>query len=394
MQWPMTVVLTIAMSMMILAARANGEQNDAQVNRILHQGMKLMGISALILAVNRFFIIPEVLVKELVYVDGAMRSMVLDYYRTAVWGVIPMTLTIAISAVLYGIGKPVFALCYRVVGVLAELLLFFGFAAGGFRFGGSDIQRLALVSVIGSGVIFAAALALLLLCRKNLKLDFKGFLRIHFDSIKRILLISIPVLLLLSSISARTLVYREIIPVEMGTEFYAACLMCKSVFSWTGALGQTLCMVAVIVVGHCIGAKRRDNAMAYVCRLRWIGLLSAFVLALLLVLFRYDIAGIYTDAASLKELTSTLLEIFAAGQLLLFPVCVLTGTLLSADHIWSVVIINCVSMTVSALAYRLMSQCNCMSWAAFPLLVVIDCVLCLVLMNIRYKTGRWQKMIG
>jgi Na+-driven multidrug efflux pump len=43
MQWPMTVVLTIAMSMMILAARANGEQNDAQVNRILHQGMKLMG---------------------------------------------------------------------------------------------------------------------------------------------------------------------------------------------------------------------------------------------------------------------------------------------------------------------------------------------------------------
>ena len=155
--------------------------------------------------------------------------------------------------------------------------------------------------------------------------------------------------------------------------------------------------LALTVIGQCVGAKDEAQLRYYVRKMMsWIYSIGGAT-AVIMILLRYQLIGIYENLApETVELAANLILIHLGGMIFLFPTSFFLGSPLRAAN--DTVYTMAVGVTSMLLLRLVLARFLCVNlgWGAIGvwLAMVCDWVARSLFFGIRYITGGWKKKCG
>ena len=243
--------------------------------------------------------------------------------------------------------------------------------------------------------IFSAVVLLLLLRRKNQKISVRNYLSYRPDgkNISRILSLGVPNGIENSMFQFGKLAIQSSVS-TLGTAAVAAQAMTNIMENVNGIAGVAIGTGLMTVVGQCIGAGRKDEAVYYVKKM----ILWAYIAILVSCLFVYGICRPVTSLAGMEE-ESAKLCIFMLGwitivkPLLWSPSFVIAyGMRAAADVKFSMIVSSCTMwlcrVSLATILIRFMGFGTMGVWIG----MFADWGIRAIIFLIRFKSGKWIHM--
>ncbi len=338
-----------------IVARRKGEERQEEANATLRNAMMLaLGLSVILTAVAVAFAEPllrlaggDTAESEKVFTDAV------DYFRIMTYALPVNALAMCICAAQRGIGKTRITMWVNMASNLINVFFNYCLIGGHLGFPRMEVRGAALASAIGMGAGFLLALATVVAPGK-----YKGYLHLslhdswRFDkeSMRSIVKVGGNAAIEQFGVRFGFFVYARIL-FSLGTTMYAANQICMQLLSITFTFGDGLGVAATSLVGQNLGRKRPDLSMLYGKISQRFAVMISLVLGVLIVSFRYQIAGWFIGENTLNAdqvvayAASTML-VLAAIQPFQTSSVVLSGSLRGAgDNLYVALIATiCVSV--------------------------------------------------
>ncbi len=338
-----------------IVARRKGEERQEDANATLRNAMMLaLGLSAILTAAAVAFAEPllrlaggDTAESEKVFTDAV------DYFRIMTYALPVNALAMCICAAQRGIGKTRITMWVNMASNLINVFFNYCLIGGHLGFPRMEVRGAALASAIGMGAGFLLALATVVAPGK-----YKGYLHLslhdswRFDkeSMRSIVKVGGNAAIEQFGVRFGFFVYARIL-FSLGTTMYAANQICMQLLSITFTFGDGLGVAATSLVGQNLGRKRPDLSMLYGKISQRFAVMISLVLGILIVTFRYQIAGWFIGENTLNAdqvvayAASTML-VLAAIQPFQTSSVVLSGSLRGAgDNLYVALIATiCVSV--------------------------------------------------
>lgn len=288
-----------------IVAQLNGAKQSDKVAHSVFQGLYLSVIIAVIVIAIGAIILDPIL--NGMSLEPHVRKVAHDYLVALSFGMIPFFAYNVLRSFIDALGKTrvtmVITLTSLPINVVFNYLLIYG------KFGFPELGG------IGAGVATAitywliTGISIFIICTNQPFSNFGIFRHFHKISLSRskeILKIGIPIGF---SIFFETSIFAAVtlLMSTFDTNTIASHQSALNFASFLYMLPLSISMALTILVGFEIGAKRDRDAKEY----SWLGVGIAILLAglcgLILLLFRYDIAGIYTADPVVLKLTAKFL---------------------------------------------------------------------------------------
>ncbi len=309
-----TGISAIFLAVSPIAAQRFGEKKSHKVSAVVKNGVFLSIIVTLVVIGAGFFFLEPLL--ELMKLEQSVRETAYDYLVGLSFGILPLFVFNVLRSFVYALGKT------RVIMVIMILSLPINFVLNyALIFGKWGFPELG-----GAGAGYATSItdwAFLLMTVYIVKTKepfssypvFEKLKELSWEECREILKIGVPmglstffetsmfsvVTILLSKFSVTTI---------------AAYQSALNIVSFLYMIPISISMAQTVLVGFEVGAKRYKDARAY----SWLGIVLAVLIAigtgLLVITFRYDVAGLYSNETEVINLTANFL-IFA----LFFQIC-------------------------------------------------------------------------
>ncbi|MEE6450812.1 MATE family efflux transporter [Gottfriedia acidiceleris] len=307
---PISTGLTgILVAITTMVANLNGAKQDEKITPLVTQALYLAGIIAIVIIIIGIFSIHPIL--NHMNLDPKVHRVALHFLFALSFGILPLFLYTVIRQFIDGLGKTRTTMIITVISVPVNVILNYFLI-----FGKAGLPRLGGV---GSGVASAITywiifgIALYIIKTKNPFSSFNLFKKlppISFATWKSILKLGVPIgLSIFFEVSVFSVV--TLLLSEFDTETIAAHTVAMNFASLLYMVPLSISMALTIAVGYEVGAKEFQNAKEY----SKIGLVMAVSIAsffgIIIYLFRYDVAGWYTNDPSVQIL---------AGGFLIFAV--------------------------------------------------------------------------
>ena len=179
----------------------------------------------------------------------------------------------------------------------------------------------------------------------------------------------------------------------LGTDPFAAhqiaCQFLNLTFSFADGIG----VAGTSLVGQNLGKKRPDLSMLYGRVSQRMAIIVSMTLFSLLIIFRYQLVGLYTQTPHVVEMAAMLMIMVAIFQPLQTSSVVISGCLRGAGDtkFVAMVMIMCVSIIRPILAYSSVYLLNLGlmgAWSAS----IIDMTIRLTCVNKRFNSGKWTSI--
>ncbi len=338
-----------------IVARRKGEERQEEANATLRNAMMLaLGLSVILTAAAVAFAEPllrlaggDTAESEKVFTDAV------DYFRIMTYALPVNALAMCICAAQRGIGKTRITMWVNMASNLINVFFNYCLIGGHLGFPRMEVRGAALASAIGMGAGFLLALATVVAPGK-----YKGYLHLslhdswRFDkeSMRSIVKVGGNAAIEQFGVRFGFFVYARIL-FSLGTTMYAANQICMQLLSITFTFGDGLGVAATSLVGQNLGRKRPDLSMLYGKISQRFAVMISLVLGVLIVSFRYQIAGWFIGENTLNAdqvvayAASTML-VLAAIQPFQTSSVVLSGSLRGAgDNLYVALIATiCVSV--------------------------------------------------
>ena len=278
-----------------IVARRKGEERQEAANATLRNALMLAaGLSVLLMGIAVIFAEPlmrlaggDTAESEKVFTDAV------DYFRIMTYALPLNALSMCVCAAQRGIGKTRITMWVNLVSNLINVFFNYCLIGGHLGFPRMEVRGAALASAIGMGAGFVLAMATVLMTGKRkgyLHLSLHDSWRFDRDSLQSILKVGGNAAVEQFGIRFGFFVYARIL-FSLGTTMYAANQICMQLLSITFTFGDGLGVAATSLAGQNLGKKRADLSMLYgkICQ-RFAAMIS-LVLGVLIVSFRYQIAG-------------------------------------------------------------------------------------------------------
>lgn len=296
-----------------IVAQYVGEKKDTEVSSVVVHGIYLaVMIGAFVILLGYFFLTPLL---ELMSVPAEVQMIAHDYLVGLGYGIIPLFIFNALRSFIYGLGKT------RVV----MMILFFALPVNLFFnyvliFGKWFFPELGGAGGgYATGITYWFILGTTIYILKNPSfssyLQSSYFKKFSLEKCKEILKIGVPMgLSAFFETSMFAVVTILISRFDIAT--IAAYQSALNIVSFLYMIPMSVSMAQTVLVGYEVGARRFRDASVY----SWLGIfLSVFIAifaGLFVVVFRYDIAALYSNETAVITLTAHFL-IFA----LFFHIC-------------------------------------------------------------------------
>ena len=344
-----------------IVARRKGEERQEEANATLRNAMMLaLGLSVILTAAAVAFAEPllrlaggDTAESEKVFTDAV------DYFRIMTYALPVNALAMCICAAQRGIGKTRITMWVNMASNLINVFFNYCLIGGHLGFPRMEVRGAALASAIGMGAGFLLALATVVAPGK-----YKGYLHLslhdswRFDkeSMRSIVKVGGNAAVEQFGVRFGFFVYARIL-FSLGTTMYAANQICMQLLSITFTFGDGLGVAATSLVGQNLGRKRPDLSMLYGKISQRFAVMISIVLGVLIVAFRYQIAGWFIGENTLNAdqviayAASTML-VLAAIQPFQTSSVVLSGSLRGAgDNLYVALIATiCVSVVRPVMA--------------------------------------------
>jgi len=307
---PISTGLTgILVAITTMVANLNGAKQDKKITPLVTQALYLAGIIAIVIIIIGIFSIHPIL--NHMNLDPKVHRVALHFLFALSFGILPLFLYTVIRQFIDGLGKTRTTMIITVISVPVNVILNYFLI-----FGKAGLPRLGgvgsgVASAITYWIIFGIAFYII-----KTKKPFSGFNLfkklppISFTTWKSILKLGVPIgLSIFFEVSVFSVV--TLLLSEFDTETIAAHTVAMNFASLLYMVPLSISMALTIAVGYEVGAKEFQNAKEY----SKIGLVMAVSIAsffgIIIYLFRYDVAGWYTNDPSVQIL---------AGGFLIFAV--------------------------------------------------------------------------
>lgn len=344
-----------------IVARRKGEERQEDANATLRNALMLaFGLSIVLMLAAVVFAEPllrlaggDTAETEKVFTDAV------DYFRIMTYALPMNALAMCICAAQRGIGKTRITMWVNVASNLINVFFNYCLIGGHLGFPRMEVQGAALASAIGMGAGFLLALFTVVAGGR-----FKGYLhlsihdkwRFEKESMRSIVKVGGNAAVEQFGVRFGFFVYARIL-FSLGTTMYAANQICMQLLSITFTFGDGLGVAATSLVGQNLGRKRPDLSMLYGKISQRFAVMISIVLGVLIVAFRYQIAGWFIGENTLNAdqviayAASTML-VLAAIQPFQTSSVVLSGSLRGAgDNLYVALIATiCVSVVRPVMA--------------------------------------------
>lgn len=288
-----------------IAAQKFGEKKNKELSFVLTHGIYLAVIIALLVIISGFFLLKPIL--DTMNLPSSVQETASDYLVGLSFGIIPLFVFNVLRSFIYALGKT------RVVMVILLLSLPINFFLNYvFIFG-----KLGFPELGGSGAGYATSITYWLIAGMTALIiktqqpfstyvGMSYFKEFSLAKCTEILKIGVPMGL---SIFFETSMFAvvTILISKFNITTIAAYQTALNIVAFLYMIPLSISMAQTVLVGYEVGAGRYKDAKAY----SWLGIYLSIIIAvvagLLVVLFRYDVAGFYSNDEAVITLTGQFL---------------------------------------------------------------------------------------
>lgn len=318
-----------------IVARAIGARHPAEAEEATFH-MLLSGAVLATLMFGLYMLLSSVL-PHWMGAEEAVRPLATSYLRILALGFIPQYIGVVLASALRGSGDMktpmLYSVLINIINLIGNYLLIYPTRAVSF-FGLSLAMPGAGLGVAGAAISSAVANALfgVLIVRRLLGKHTRIRLVRHKfskDMITRIARIGVPAAMERIAINVGQIVFARLVT-SFGTSALAAHHLAISIEAIGYQPGYGMAQAATTIVGQSLGAGEKDRAYRAGILCNRLGVLLMSFAALLLLLFRTPLMGIFTPDVEVISIGSRLLILCALYQPFFAMAIVLTGALRGA----------------------------------------------------------------
>lgn len=285
-----------------IVAQRFGQRETKEISSVLAHGIYLaIGIAVSVLILGFFFVNPLLNLMDL---PEPVHQIAHDYLVGLGIGIIPLFVFNALRSFIYGLGKTRVVMILLLVALPLNLFLNYVLIYGKWIFpelggvGGGYATALTYwfilimtIFIIKTKEPFSAYLKLS---------SFKAF---SFKRCMEILKIGVPMGL---SIFFETSIFAivTILISRFDVTTIAAYQSALNIVSFLYMIPLSMSMALTVLVGYEVGAKRNKDARTYSWLGIWLSIFIAFVTGIFVIIFRYDVASLYSNEAAVINMTA------------------------------------------------------------------------------------------
>ncbi|MEH7419429.1 MATE family efflux transporter [Neobacillus drentensis] len=291
-----------------IAAQRFGQKKNDEVSTVVKHGIFLSIIIALIIFILGYFFLDPIL--DLMKLSQSVQGTAFDYLVGLSFGMLPLFIFNVLRSFIYALGKTRVIMVIMLLSLPINLILNYVLIFGEFGF----------PELGGAGAGYATAITdwiflgmtIYIVKKKDPFSSFQIFSNLgefSWEQCKEILKIGVPMGL---SVFFETTVFAivTILLSKFNVTTIAAYQSALNVVSFIYMIPISISTALTVLVGFEVGARRYKDAKQY----SWLGLGIAVIIAigtgLVVVAFRYQVAGLYSTEAAVINLTANFL-IFA-----------------------------------------------------------------------------------
>ena len=287
-----------------IVARRKGEERQEDANATLRNAVMLaLGLSLLLMGVAVIFAEP---LMRLAGGDKAETDKVFTdavaYFRIMTYSLPVNALSMCICAAQRGIGKTKITMWVNIGSNLINVFFNYCLIGGHLGFPRLEVRGAAIASVIGMAAGLLMALYTVMAGGRR-----KGYLhfsihdkwRFEKESMQSIIRVGGNAAIEQLGVRFGFFIYARIL-FSLGTTMYAANQICMQLLNITFTFGDGLGVAGTALVGQNMGRKRADLSMLYGKICQRYGVMISLVLGVLIVAFRYQLAGWFIGSDTLN----------------------------------------------------------------------------------------------
>jgi multidrug resistance protein, MATE family len=291
-----------------ICAQYFGEKKSDEVSSIVKHGVFLSVIITVLIIISGFFLLEPILDK--MNLPAKVHETAFGYLTGLSFGILPLFLFNVLRSFIYALGRTRVVMVIMISSLPVNFLLNYVFI-----FGKWGVPELG-----GAGAGYATSITYWVILTMTIfivktQAPFSAFpvfanpAKISWQKCKEILKIGVP-MGLSSFFETSMFACVTILISKFNVTTVAAYQSALNIVSFLYMIPISISMAQTVLVGYEVGARRYKDARAY----SWLGIalavISAVVTGLLVVFFRYEVAGFYSNEDAVINLTANFL-IFA-----------------------------------------------------------------------------------
>ncbi|MBT2658124.1 MATE family efflux transporter [Bacillus sp. ISL-18] len=297
-----------------IAAQRFGQKKHDEVATVVKHGILLSVIIAVIIIVLGYFFLSPIL--DLMKLSPRVQETAFDYLVGLSYGLLPLFIFNVLRSFIYALGKTRVIMVIMLLSLPINLVLNYVLIFGKFGFPELGGVGAGYATAITDWIFLG--MTIFIVKKQDPFSSFQIFSKVKefsWEQCKEILQIGVPMGL---SVFFETTVFAivTILLSKFNVTTIAAYQSALNVVSFIYMIPISISTALTVLVGYEVGAKRYKDAKQY----SWLGVGIAVLIAigtgLVVVAFRYQVAGLYSTEAAVINLTANFL-IFA----LFFQIC-------------------------------------------------------------------------
>ncbi|QOL25071.1 MATE family efflux transporter [Thalassotalea sp. LPB0316] len=309
------LILTIYGVIMALAAIVSQYSGKNAYDKVVNATYQTIWIAlALGISVIAFYYLLAPMIEANVELEPQLKSLMFEYLGYIVWGAPGFCLYLVLRNYAEGMSFTRPTMIISIIGLIINIPANYIFIYGEFGMPALGGAGCGIATALVYWAMFFGMLIYVYVSKHLAKVSlFKRIYGFDFDEIKHILKVGVPIALsLLFEVSLFSIV--AILLAPLGADIVASHQIAINFSGLVFMVPLSFAMALTIKVGYCVGQQKYQEAKE-ICKDALIfGLMIAVVTALCTIVFREQIAAIYTNEAPVIELAASLMFLAALFQ--------------------------------------------------------------------------------
>ena len=236
-----------------------------------------------------------------------------NYLRVVALGLLPQSLTFAITASLRGVGLTRLPMMYNLSANLLNVFGNYVLIYGRFGFPKMGVLGAGLSTMISQYIGCIAALFVIFRSHTAVQLSLRGGWRPRRKWLERILSVGVTSMLEQLIMQVGFIIFARQVS-GLGTAVFAAHQIGLSVNGLTWMPGQAFGVAATTLVGQSLGAGEKDKAKDFIRMIHRMSMCVAVLLAAFFIFCSQYVVRLYTNDPNVAALSAGVLKLIALGM--------------------------------------------------------------------------------
>lgn len=386
----LTVFIAVNTGATALVARYTGSGEKEKVNRVFNQAIILNIIGGLVLS-----IIGYILSEQFIIWMGAREPQVIAaataYLRIQMVGMVFMAVSTCITACLRGIGNSKVAMMYNLAANLINLVLNYILIYGKFGAPKLEVAGASLATAIGQTV--ACLIAILYIIKSKNAFSFKLSLKVDKPIAQSMLKVGLPamgeqVIMRVGMVSFAVMV------ASLGDLANGTHQVCMNILGFSFMIGQAFAVSATTMVGQKLGEGKPDESSKFGVYSTALAIIVSIVVGIAFCIFPRQIMSLFSNDIEVVNLGAPIILVLGVVQPIQAIQFTLTGALRGAGDTLFAAIVSMVTIVgvrlIASYFFMFVLDWNLMgAWIA----LFCDQIIRTTAITIRYKNGKWKKVV-